>query len=99
MLEYLDNLPEGVSFDMPDKYMESAAVIRPELLMLLLQACKRVKTKRLFLWFAERYHHPWFVRLDISAIDLGRGKRVIVKGGKLDKHYLITVPDEVKLLT
>lgn len=94
LLEYLDSLPEGASFDMPDKYMESAVTLRPELLMALLQACKRIKTKRLFLWFAERYHHPWFERLDISTLDLGSGKRVIYKGGVLNTKYNITVPRE-----
>lgn len=28
-------------------------------------------------------------------MDLGTGKRVLVKGGKLDPTYLITVPEEL----
>jgi hypothetical protein len=51
-----------------------------------------VKVKRLFLWFAERHHHAWLKSLDREGIDLGSGKRMIVRGGKLDTQYNITVP-------
>ncbi len=94
LLEYLDGLPDGASFELADKYMESATTLRPELLMALLLACKRVKTRRLFLWLAERHGYPWFKQLDISVLDLGSGKRVIYKGGVLNKKYNITVPRE-----
>lgn len=99
LLEYLDDLPHKADLDMADKYMEGATTFRPRLVMHLLQTCKRIKTKRLFLWLLERHRHAWFTRLDVSALDLGSGKRVIYKGGKLDKQYLITVPDEVILST
>jgi len=74
--------------------MEGATTFRPKLMMSLLQACKRVKTKRLFLWLAERHRHAWFTQLDVSVLDLGSGKRVIYKGGVLDNRYNITVPRE-----
>ena len=51
--------------------------------------------KRLFLWFAERHGHPWLERLDRGGIDLGKGKRMLVRGGKLDLKYQITVPDDL----
>lgn len=41
--------------------------------------CHSVKVKRLF-FFAERHGHAWLKRLDRQAIDLGRGKRMLVKG-------------------
>jgi len=94
LLEYLNDLSGGSSFDMADKYMESATTLRPELLMALLLACKRVKTKRLFLWLAERHAYPWVKKLDSSTLDLGSGKRVIYKGGALNTKYNITVPRE-----
>jgi hypothetical protein len=31
--------------------------------------------------------------LEVSKMDLGSGKREIVKGGKLDKKYHIVIPD------
>jgi len=61
-------------------------------LQVLLQACTSIRTKRVFLLLARFFKHGWYSRLDISVIDLGRGKRQLVKGGVLDKEYQITVP-------
>jgi hypothetical protein len=49
----------------------------------------------LFLWYAERHNHAWLKKLDRSGINLGRGKRMLVRGGKLDPKYNITVPGEL----
>jgi hypothetical protein len=54
-----------------------------------------VKVKRLFFFFADRHQHAWLERLDRDAIDLGVGKRMLVKGGKLNKPYQITVPEDL----
>lgn len=94
LIEYVDDLPNKAALEIADKYMESAITLRPDLLMSLLQACKRVKTKRLFLWLAQRHKHAWFSRLDIPNVELGSGKRVIFKEGVLDKQFNITVPSE-----
>jgi hypothetical protein len=51
--------------------------------------------KRLFLFFADRHGHAWRPKLDLARIDLGSGKRVLVKGGKLDPQYDITVPADL----
>ena len=56
---------------------------------------RSVKTKRLFLWFAERHQHAWLIALDRSKIDLGTGKRMLVHGGRLDRKFLITVPESL----
>ncbi len=45
----------------------------------------------MFLYLAEKLNLPSFQNLKLDKIDLGRGKRVIVKGGKLNKKYMITV--------
>jgi len=92
LLEYLDDLPTRADLDMADKYMESATTLRPKFVMSLLQGCHRIRTKRLFLWLAERHQHAWFKQLDTSMVDLGSGKRVIYKGGVLNSKYNITVP-------
>ena len=34
----------------------------------------------------------WWKTLNDQEVDLGKGKRVIEKGGRLDKRYWITVP-------
>ena len=36
---------------------------------------------------------PWFNKLDRSAIDLGKGKRLIVRGGRYDSEFRITAPE------
>ena len=33
--------------------------------------------------------------LDRAAIDLGKGKRMLVKGGKLDPKFNMTVPESL----
>ena len=95
LLELASEVKQNSDFDVLDKLFESATSLRPQLLMKLLKACHHVKAKRLFLWFAERHGFAWFKRLELEVVNLGSGKRVIVKGGKLDKNYLIMVPREM----
>ena len=94
ILEFLNGLPQHKSFEQADKLMEGLTTLRPRRLQKLLADCKSIKVKRLFLFFAERHQHAWFKHLDKGALDLGTGKRMLVRGGKLDHHYLITVPEE-----
>jgi len=95
-LEYLDSLSHNSLFDMADKYMQGATTLRPKLVMSLLLACKKIKTKRLFLWLADRHNYAWFKYIDITKIELGRGKRMIGKGGVLNTKFNITVPRELE---
>jgi hypothetical protein len=67
----------------------------PSLHALVRLVCKSVKVKRLFFWFAERHQHAWLKQIDKSKVNLGTGKRMLVKGGKLDTKYLITMPDDL----
>jgi len=60
-------------------------------MQMLLESCSSVKAKRLFLYYAREASHSWYPALDRSRIDLGAGKRELVKGGKLDKEFLLTV--------
>lgn len=73
--------------------LEGLTSLRPRVVNTLLQHCQSLKVKRLFLFMADRFAYPWCERIDKARVDLGSGKRVIVKGGKLDKRYLITVPE------
>ena len=92
LFEMLGKIQDESGFSLADKYFESATTLRPKLLNSLLQACRQIKTKRLFLWFSDRHRHAWRNRLNTDNVDLGSGKRMIVKGGALDKTYAITVP-------
>ena len=94
VLELLDELPERESFHQVDALMEGMSDLSPRRLQKLLEACTSVKVKRLFLFFADRHRHAWRSRLDLSRINLGSGKRVLFKGGRLDPLYQITVPKD-----
>lgn len=95
LCELLDQLPAEESFHQADMLMEAARTLSPRRVQAVLEACRSIKVKRLFLWFAERHHHPWVGRLDLARIDLGHGKRQIVPGGRLDPKYQITVPERL----
>lgn len=95
ILELLDEVPKRETFHQADVLMEGLRNLSPRRLQSLLIDCKNVKVKRLFFWFAERHGHAWLRRIDRSAIDLGKGKRMLVRGGKLDTKYNITVPENL----
>ncbi len=94
ILELLDDVPQRETFQQADMLLEGLHNLRPRLLHKLLLECRSVKVKRLFLWLGERHRHPWITKLDPTGIELGQGKRMLVSGGKLDKKYNITVPQE-----
>lgn len=94
VLELLDELPNRESFDQVDALMEGLSDLSPNRLQWLLERCASVKVKRLFLFFADRHQHAWLSELDRLKIDLGSGNRMLVKGGRLDHRYRITVPSE-----
>lgn len=95
VLELLDELPMHESFHQADKLMEGMTTLSPRRLQTLLAACKSIKVKRLFFFFADRHQHAWLKRLNRDEIDLGKGKRMLVKGGTLDPTYQITVPGDL----
>ena len=95
MLELLDELPNRETFHQTDMLMEGLVSLRPKRMSRLLGECRSVKVKRLFLWFAERHGHAWLERLDRHGVDLGKGKRMLVRGGKLDSKFQITIPEDL----
>ncbi len=95
LLELLEDVPASVSFDYADALMQGSTSLSPVKLEQLLHACTSVKVKRLFFWLAGRYQYAWLKKIDPTKFDLGSGKRVLVKGGKLDKQFQITVPEHL----
>jgi hypothetical protein len=98
ILELMDELPQHESFHQVDMIMEGLVNLRPRRLQGLLEDAHSVKVKRLFLFFADRHQHKWLSHLDREKVNLGSGKRVVFKGGKLDPKYHITVPEELNAL-
>ena len=83
---------------MVDKLAEGLVSLSPNRLTKLLTDCKSIKVKRLFFFFADRHKPTWRKRLDPKEFDLGTGDRMLVRGGKLDPVYRITVPGDLDAL-
>ena len=95
ILELLDELPENESFHSVDVTMEGLVNISPRRMQSLLEQTSSVKVKRLFFFFANRHQHSWLKHIDREKVTLGKGKRMLVNGGKLDPEYQITVPADL----
>jgi hypothetical protein len=93
-MEMLHLIPGKISFEEALLIMENLVSLRPDLVERLLVMCRSVKVKRLFMYMAEKHGHSWVSDLDLSKIDMGKGKRMIVPNGTYDRKYRITVPQE-----
>jgi hypothetical protein len=93
-LEYLSTVTTEEEIQKAKLMFEGAGGLRPKLLQTLLEECTQIKAKRLFLWLAKRQNHQWYHHIDISQINLGSGKRQIIKNGFFDKDFMFTVPKE-----
>lgn len=77
--------------------MNNLSTLRPGVVQALLEACRSIKVKRLFLWAAETAQHHWMEQLDLDRVNLGKGRRQLYKGGSLDTKYQITIPSAEEL--
>lgn len=96
MMECLYLVPRNQSLFECHEIMEGLNNLRPTIVQQLLEQCTSVKVKRLFLYLAEKSGHEWVNHLQFEKIDLGSGKRVIVKGGAYNPKYQITVNKELE---
>ncbi|AJY68347.1 hypothetical protein RW64_01400 [Geobacter sulfurreducens] len=71
LLEMLDDVPQKQSLDDAKKVMEPLFTLRPEPLQELLEACTRIKVKRLFFALADELHLPVVQQLNVSRLDFG----------------------------
>ena len=95
ILELCDGTPDSALVHEVNAIMQGLATLRPQLVSTLLQHCSSIKAKRLFLALADQNHHAWMAHVDLQGVDLGHGKRVLVKGGKLNTKYQITLPADL----
>ncbi len=93
IMEVLYGVPNEESYEEAKLLMEGLTTLRPAVVQTLLEHCASVKVKRLFMVLAESCRHSWVKKLDLSKVDFGKGKRMLVKGGRFDSKYNITVPD------
>jgi hypothetical protein len=94
ILEWLAVEPDELLFDsnVVDTF-KGLSTLRPRSMQQLLVQCRSVRVKRVFLLLAREAGHAWYGRLELDQIDLGKGKRQLVVGGKLDRQFQITVPE------
>jgi len=94
ILELIDGLDLSKNFEAAQNHLSSLMTLRPKTMQDLLERCSSAKVKRVFLFLAEKLELPFFRKLKLDDVDLGSGKRVVVKGGRYDAKYQITVPRE-----
>ena len=76
--------------------MEGLHNLHPASVQKLMEDCKSIKVKRLFLYLADKAGHDWLNYLKLDNVGLGSGKRAIVPDGKFIPKYQITVPSELE---
>ena len=95
LLEMLDDVPQKQSLDEARKIMEPLYTLRPEAVQTLLEACTRIKVKRLFFSVAEELKLPVLQQLDLSRMDFGapsvyiltrKGESLILKHPRMVNH-------------
>jgi len=91
-LELCYLVPNTVTFAEAALILEGLTRMRPKLMQWLLENCQSYKAKRLLLYLAEHFKHQWALEIDLSRVDLGKGKRVIAGGGHYNAKYKISVP-------
>lgn len=95
ILETLYLVPKEMDLTECLLIMEGLSNLRPKLIQQLLESCKSVKVKRLFLFLAGKVQHQWLQFLDKGRVDLGTGDRSIAKGGVYDPKFRIVIPKEL----
>lgn len=95
MLELCDSVSDAAGVYEADALMQAMTTLRPQRVGLLLRHCRSIKAKRLFLALAERHRHAWLSHVPPGGVDLGRGKRALVPGGRLHPTYQITLPGDL----
>ncbi len=95
VLECLYLAPKTIDLVECYHIVEGLANLRPKLITELLQQCKSVKVKRLFLYLAGKANHDWLQFVDQTMIDTGSGSRSITDGGVYISQYDIVIPDEL----
>lgn len=93
MMEVLYFVPTEQSYEEARLLMEGFTTPRLRVVRTLLERCASVKVKRLFMVLAESCGHAWVKKLDLSKVNFGKGKRMLVRGGRFDNKYQISVPE------
>lgn len=93
-MEMLHLVPKHLGFSETYLIMQNLVSLRPDVVQTLLEQCRSIKVKRLFLYMADKCEHAWLSELAMGKVNLGTGKHVIVQNGRYNAKYKITVPAE-----
>jgi hypothetical protein len=91
LMECLALCPDKFSLKESLEIMENLPSLRPTVVQKLLESCKSVKVKRLFLYLAETVNHNWFKYLNTEKICLGSGNRTLGEGGRFVSKYKLNI--------
>jgi len=91
-IELCYDVPIRESFDELNQIMSGLTTLRPRMVQELLEKCKSVKTKRLFMYLVEKHDHAWVKKVNLERVDFGKGKRSLCSNGHYDSKYKIVVP-------
>ncbi|MBS0358449.1 MAG: type IV toxin-antitoxin system AbiEi family antitoxin [Proteobacteria bacterium] len=93
ILELLWQVPQKYSYTEAAYIMENLTTLRPNVVQTLLEQCRSIKAKRLFLHLATKCNHSWLKKVNLEKVDLGSGPRKIDNGSCFDKTYQLYVPE------
>lgn len=92
MCEYLYLMEKHHTAEEAYYLMENLDVLSPKVVQETLEACQSMKVKRLFLCLAKIQQPNWYKKIDLSRVDLGRGKRHLNMDVVFDSEYHIAYP-------
>jgi hypothetical protein len=93
IMEMLYLVPQKQTLNESSLIMENLVSLRPKIVQMLLENCKSIKVKRLFMLLAEKHEHQWVKKLDLSRFNLGSGKIALTKGGIYNRKYKMVIPN------
>ena len=93
MLEVCALVPLYYGYEEAAHLMENLSTLDSGHVQALLEASTHFKANRLFLHYAFECAHPWFDKLNLSAIKLGEGRRTLPGASRYDKQFRLYVPE------
>ena len=95
ILELCEGVSGAAGVYEADALVQGMSTLRPQRLGEMLRHCRSIKAKRLFLALADRHQHAWLRHISLEGVDMGRGKRALVPGGRLHSVWQITLPGDL----
>jgi hypothetical protein len=95
-LEDLKSVSDTDSFNSTYNLFREQRSTNAPLLQSLLESCKSIKVKRLALFMIKKSNPQLLMQLRPQDIELGSGKRQIVRNGRYDSEFQITIPANIE---